>query len=285
MPQFRYDRHLAAVLNIQSKSPSWFADFQQKLYTKIITTSNFAHLNLLLSQATAADDELDGIDFAALEASVSTTPTPRCSDRPRCRRRHRGPVETNFGFPDVATRPTTSPFCVSNHLEQGCGLVPTPFRNAPNMTSARLGGYSPTSVTLPWAQVTRISVSGYDLLAVADVLSAATSLVEFKAIHMRIYNEAPDDLPPLMNLQTLSFVDEFSLPDHYGDAQEVLLDALTAPALRLLTVSERQLGDNAISTITSSLGAVCNWVVRVQQFEELIFQNGYCSKVRGKEYE
>ncbi|KAJ7262431.1 hypothetical protein C8J57DRAFT_1231800 [Mycena rebaudengoi] len=25
--------------------------------------------------------------------------------------------------------------------------------------------------------------------------------------------------------------------------------------------------------------------VRVQQFEELIFQNGYCSEVRGKEYE
>ncbi|KAJ7255166.1 hypothetical protein C8J57DRAFT_1518111 [Mycena rebaudengoi] len=72
----KYDCHLAAVLNIQSKSPSWFADFQQKLYKKIITTSNFAHLKLLLSQATAADDELDGIDFAALEASVSTTPTP-----------------------------------------------------------------------------------------------------------------------------------------------------------------------------------------------------------------
>ncbi|KAJ7236361.1 hypothetical protein C8J57DRAFT_1247854 [Mycena rebaudengoi] len=66
----KYDRHLAAVLNIQSKSPSWFADFQQKLYTKIITTSNFSHLKLMLSQATAADDELDGIDFFRSQLTV-----------------------------------------------------------------------------------------------------------------------------------------------------------------------------------------------------------------------
>ncbi|KAJ7262479.1 hypothetical protein C8J57DRAFT_1719386 [Mycena rebaudengoi] len=129
----------------------------------------------------------------------------------------------------------------------------TPFRNAPNLTSARLGGYSSTSVTLPWAQLTRIHVSGYDPLAVEDILRAATSLVEFKAIHIRSEDEIPDDLPPLMYLKTLSFIDDFSRPDRYRNAQELVLDALTAPALRSLAVSERQLGANAISTITSFL--------------------------------
>ncbi|KAJ7236366.1 hypothetical protein C8J57DRAFT_1247859 [Mycena rebaudengoi] len=33
----RYQRHLAALLNIQEKSPTWFAQFQHNLYTKIVT--------------------------------------------------------------------------------------------------------------------------------------------------------------------------------------------------------------------------------------------------------
>ncbi|KAJ7268909.1 hypothetical protein C8J57DRAFT_1131118, partial [Mycena rebaudengoi] len=129
----------------------------------------------------------------------------------------------------------------------------TPFRNAPNLTSARLGGYPSTSVTLPWAQLTIIHVSGYDPLAVQDILREATFLVEFKAIHMRSFDEIGNDLPPLMYLKTLSFVDDFSRPDRYRNAQELVFDALTAPALQSLTASERQLGDNAISTIASFL--------------------------------
>ncbi|KAJ7474645.1 hypothetical protein B0H11DRAFT_2282201 [Mycena galericulata] len=73
----RYQHHQAALLNLQAKSPTWFAQFQRDLYSKIVSTSNFPHLK----QAVAGldEDELDGVDFEALEASATganTTVTP-----------------------------------------------------------------------------------------------------------------------------------------------------------------------------------------------------------------
>ncbi|KAJ7797175.1 hypothetical protein B0H14DRAFT_2912450 [Mycena olivaceomarginata] len=39
----RYQHHRAALLNLQANSPTWFAQFQRNLYSKIVTTSNFPH--------------------------------------------------------------------------------------------------------------------------------------------------------------------------------------------------------------------------------------------------
>ncbi|KAJ7201713.1 hypothetical protein GGX14DRAFT_655939 [Mycena pura] len=65
----RYQHHRAALLNLQTKSPNWFAQFQHGLYAKIILTSNFPHLKTMV--ADAEEDEFAGVDFAALEATAS----------------------------------------------------------------------------------------------------------------------------------------------------------------------------------------------------------------------
>ncbi|KAJ6522541.1 hypothetical protein DFH09DRAFT_1372661 [Mycena vulgaris] len=62
----QYQRHRAALLNLQAKSPTWFAQFQRNLYSKIVSTSNFPHLKEII--APPDEDELDGVDFEALEA-------------------------------------------------------------------------------------------------------------------------------------------------------------------------------------------------------------------------
>ncbi|KAJ6506001.1 hypothetical protein DFH09DRAFT_1200522 [Mycena vulgaris] len=64
----RYEHHRAALLNLQEKSPTWFAQFQRNLYSKIVATSNFPHLRRIF--AVPDEDELDGVDFEALEAAA-----------------------------------------------------------------------------------------------------------------------------------------------------------------------------------------------------------------------
>ncbi|KAJ7309313.1 hypothetical protein DFH08DRAFT_974788 [Mycena albidolilacea] len=65
----RYQKHRAALLNLQTKSPTWFAQFQRDLYSKIVLTSNFPHLKAIVTGP--EEDELDGVDFEALEASAT----------------------------------------------------------------------------------------------------------------------------------------------------------------------------------------------------------------------
>ncbi|KAJ7939776.1 hypothetical protein B0H13DRAFT_2300488 [Mycena leptocephala] len=65
----RYQHHQAALLHLKSKSPTRFAQFQRGLYSKIVSTSNFPHLKAIVAEPD--DDELDGVDFDALEASAT----------------------------------------------------------------------------------------------------------------------------------------------------------------------------------------------------------------------
>ncbi|KAJ7868924.1 hypothetical protein B0H14DRAFT_3132490 [Mycena olivaceomarginata] len=65
----RYQHHRAALLNLQANSPTWFAQFQRNLYSKIVTTSNFPHLKSIANDSEG--DELKGVDFEALEASAT----------------------------------------------------------------------------------------------------------------------------------------------------------------------------------------------------------------------
>ncbi|KAJ7256953.1 hypothetical protein C8J57DRAFT_1516998 [Mycena rebaudengoi] len=82
----------------------------------------------------------------------------------------------------------------------------------------------------------------------ADILRHATALVYFTCTLLDD-DIVPDIVPPLVHLQSLI------LPHDGNDSgpQKLLLDALTAPALEHLTVSEHELGQEPISTITAFL--------------------------------
>ncbi|KAJ7693153.1 hypothetical protein B0H17DRAFT_1132626 [Mycena rosella] len=75
-----YQRHRAALLNLQAKSPTWFAQFQRELYVKIVSTSNFPHLKEII--APLDEDELDGVDFEALEAHATGKDQPDVASTP-----------------------------------------------------------------------------------------------------------------------------------------------------------------------------------------------------------
>ncbi|KAJ7625427.1 hypothetical protein B0H17DRAFT_1188111 [Mycena rosella] len=76
----QYQRHRAALLNLQAKSPTWSAQFQRELYVKIVSTSNFPHLKEII--APLDEDELDGVDFEALEAHATGKDQPDVASTP-----------------------------------------------------------------------------------------------------------------------------------------------------------------------------------------------------------
>ncbi|KAJ7259272.1 hypothetical protein C8J57DRAFT_1515342 [Mycena rebaudengoi] len=84
-------------------------------------------------------------------------------------------------------------------------------------------------MVLPWEQLTSISAQMLEPEVAADILRHATALVYFTCTLLDD-DIVPDVVPPLL-----------------------LLDALTAPALEHLTVSEHELGQEPISTITAFL--------------------------------
>ncbi|KAJ7155601.1 hypothetical protein C8R46DRAFT_1226674 [Mycena filopes] len=65
----RYDHHKATLLNLQTKSPTWFNAHLHNLYSRIVNSTSFSHLKAV--PASQEGDELDDVDFAALEASVA----------------------------------------------------------------------------------------------------------------------------------------------------------------------------------------------------------------------
>jgi hypothetical protein len=108
--------------------------------------------------------------------------------------------------------------------------------------------YIPFQVVLPWAQLTSISAQMLEPEVAADILRDATALVEFTCTLMED-DIVPDFVPPLVHLQSLILRDD----GIDSDPQKLLLDALTAPALRHLSISERELGHEPISTIAAFL--------------------------------
>ncbi|KAJ7257146.1 hypothetical protein C8J57DRAFT_1517185 [Mycena rebaudengoi] len=126
----------------------------------------------------------------------------------------------------------------------------TVFHDAPLLTTVDLAmGFNPSYVTLPWSQLTRISFDRCEPVHVAHILRRAVSLVELSGslwddfIHF-------EDIPPLMHLRSLILLD---VDAGLEVSNKMLLDALTTPALRHLTVSERELKDECISTIAALL--------------------------------
>ncbi|KAJ7259388.1 hypothetical protein C8J57DRAFT_1720528 [Mycena rebaudengoi] len=81
---------------------------------------------------------------------------------------------------------------------------------------------------------------------VVAILRQVTALVNF---HGTLWDDivVPGVLSPLVHLQSLIIRDG----NNCQDPQRSLLDELTTPALRNLSISERELGIEPISTITS----------------------------------
>ncbi|KAJ7257086.1 hypothetical protein C8J57DRAFT_1235361 [Mycena rebaudengoi] len=127
----------------------------------------------------------------------------------------------------------------------------TAFCDAPSLTIVRFSSRSiPSYFELPWSQLTTIFVMVCELSEVTHILRSAVSLVEFRGSLWDGHNPR-QQIPPLimMQLESLTLNDLSNGPG----TQKSLLNGLTTPALRHLTVSERELGHDHLSTITSLL--------------------------------
>ncbi|KAJ7242416.1 hypothetical protein C8J57DRAFT_1557643 [Mycena rebaudengoi] len=123
------------------------------------------------------------------------------------------------------------------------------FHGAPKLKSVILGVMiGGPRVVLPTTQLTSIKVVRIKPAAAADILRQATAVVEFTCT-LWSDTTVPGAVPPLIHLESLVLRDGNWLPT----TEKLLLDALAAPALRHLAVSERELGDDPISTIATFL--------------------------------
>jgi hypothetical protein len=123
------------------------------------------------------------------------------------------------------------------------------FRNASQLKRVVLCVmFNPSRVVLPWSQLTSINAEEMELAKAADILRQATALVSFRCA---IWDPGavPRAVPPLVHLRSLILRDNKNI---HGP-QKRLLDALTAPTLRHLTISEHELGYDPISTIVAFL--------------------------------
>ncbi|KAJ7207679.1 hypothetical protein C8J57DRAFT_1734148 [Mycena rebaudengoi] len=125
----------------------------------------------------------------------------------------------------------------------------TPFCDAPALTTVHLVDFSTYPAALPWSQLTTISVEGWEPLQVARILRYAVSLINFSGTVWDDFHDV-QIMPPLLHLQSLILF-EFEEGPSGWRATRKLLDALTAPALRHLTVSGGRLEPLSFDTIAS----------------------------------
>ncbi|KAJ7125807.1 hypothetical protein C8R43DRAFT_958278 [Mycena crocata] len=116
------------------------------------------------------------------------------------------------------------------------------FDHAPKLTDVIfLRGLEPTVFTLPWAQLTHISVRDTEPRQVVDVLRSAMNVIYLNA--ELVWSSDTDALvavpavPPLAHLEILYLTGALNHASH-----RQILEKLTLPALVLLTVSERCFG-------------------------------------------
>jgi hypothetical protein len=149
------------------------------------------------------------------------------------------------------------------------------FGDAPQLKSVVLGDlFNPARVVLPWSQLTSITAEWLATTVTADVLRQAPALVNFICTVRGNYiplTAVP--LAPLIHLESLILRDENIRPYAYT----LLLDALTAPALRYLTISECQLDDKPISTIAAFLSRSCCSLQSLHVEKAKLPQAAYCA--------
>ncbi|KAJ7247556.1 hypothetical protein C8J57DRAFT_1189964 [Mycena rebaudengoi] len=161
-------------------------------------------------------------------------------------------------FPFDELEWTEGPFPLLRHLTIGssvlgreCGVAQRPFAGAQRLRSVvLLHHFNFSRTVLPWSQLTSIKAERTTLTVVADILREAPVLRNLECT-LRNTPAAPRAVPPLVHLQSLILHDGTNSLGY--NPQRLLLNALTAPALGHLSISERELGMEAISIITSLL--------------------------------
>ncbi|KAJ7248089.1 hypothetical protein C8J57DRAFT_1240599 [Mycena rebaudengoi] len=115
------------------------------------------------------------------------------------------------------------------------------FHDAPHLKTVDLGGmFYPTRVVLPWSQPTSITAVNIGPAVAAEILQQATARVTFICTLGVPGRHGPGVVPPRIHLES------FILPHcRWEWTEKRLLDALTAPALQHLTISEYEL-DHAV---------------------------------------
>ncbi|KAJ7282623.1 hypothetical protein C8J57DRAFT_1554733 [Mycena rebaudengoi] len=121
------------------------------------------------------------------------------------------------------------------HTELSPLNVISPFGNAPRLTRVDLSYYfDPFTIVLPFSQLTSISAHLLTTSQCAEVLRQADALVEFKS-DLFMEDENISALH-MKHLQSLKLGNSYAY--NSSPSGQVLLDALTAPALRFLKISE-----------------------------------------------
>ncbi|KAJ7286571.1 hypothetical protein C8J57DRAFT_1664792 [Mycena rebaudengoi] len=141
------------------------------------------------------------------------------------------------------------------------------FANAPNLTDVTLfKGCSPFRTALPWSQLTRLSADMLFTHECAEILQHASALVDFST-NMCGNDDEGELAPfkPLKHLQSLRLGDLKSSP---CPIQRRILDALTAPALRHLQISEQLsvAGGHILATVAALISRSRCTLVSLQVF-------------------
>ncbi|KAJ7253964.1 hypothetical protein C8J57DRAFT_1187058 [Mycena rebaudengoi] len=135
----------------------------------------------------------------------------------------------------------------SNHPTESAESAIEVFGDAPQLNNVGLAvRFYPSQVVLPWSQLTSITAAKLIPVIAADILRQANSLVNFTCTLWG--DTVPEAVPPLIHLESLVLHDW-----HSQNTQKLLIDALTAPVLRHLTISEYDIGDEPLSTIAAFL--------------------------------
>ncbi|KAJ7262361.1 hypothetical protein C8J57DRAFT_1183852 [Mycena rebaudengoi] len=118
----------------------------------------------------------------------------------------------------------------------------SPFNNAPLLTQVTLfSNFRPAEIQLPWSQLTSISAEFLTSTECTEILQHSAALREFRCDY--VVDDTGNRLPmaPLRHLHSLKLGD--------GVGQGELLEALTTPALRHLTIPDSEA--DAIPNVTA----------------------------------
>ncbi|KAJ6602786.1 hypothetical protein DFH09DRAFT_863641, partial [Mycena vulgaris] len=153
---------------------------------------------------------------------------------------------------------TFGPSYFSREISSIFEPAPIPaFDEAPNLDTLILSRYfAPSSVILPWAQITTLTAQSLHFHECLEIMHHAANLVHCTfTLRYDDFEESVTHLavPPLRRLESLTLLDN----DLADDSQQKLLDELTLPALHRLQISERWFRQDPRATLGSLISRSC----------------------------
>ncbi|KAJ7252301.1 hypothetical protein C8J57DRAFT_1474324 [Mycena rebaudengoi] len=134
-------------------------------------------------------------------------------------------------------------------------LPSTLFTDAPQLTSVKFNSrFRPSGVVLPWIQITTIHAEHFELDRLAQILRQAPALAHLNCTMWSWRDEPIDDIPPAIHLHSLVLRGDSDA----GTTQQHLLNALTAPSLRQLSVSAGEFEDSQATLISFFARSQCS---------------------------